>query len=115
MAFDEIRDTLGTIRAICQTQPVTIDTHDLGLDIAEQFGFSLYDSMIVSAALQSGCTILYSEEMQHGQEINAQIIIINPFLNECRQEGIQGSHIDLLICTVAGNYPDLPIQFSSDH
>ena len=97
MAFDEIRDTLGTIRAICQTQPVTIDTHDLGLDIAEQFGFSLYDSMIVSAALQSGCTILYSEDMQHGQEINAQLIIINPFLNECRQEGIQGSHIDLLI------------------
>jgi predicted nucleic acid-binding protein len=80
MPYDEIRDTLGTVRAICQTLPVTIDTHDLGLDIAERFVFSLYDSMIVSAALQSGCAILYSEDMQHRQEINAQLVIINPFL-----------------------------------
>jgi len=81
MSYDEIRDTLGTVRAICQTQPVTLDTHDQGLDIAERFGFPLYDSMIVSAALQSGCTILYSEDMQHGQEINDQLVITNPFLD----------------------------------
>ena len=82
MAFDEIRDTLDTVRAICQTQPLTIETHDLGLDIAERFGFSLYDSMIVSAALQSGCTILYSEDMQHEQIIENRLLIQNPFLNE---------------------------------
>lgn len=79
MTYTEIREILATVRAICQTQPVTIDTHDLGLDIAERFGFSLYDSLIVSAALQSGCNILYSEDMQHGQEIDAQLVITNPF------------------------------------
>ncbi len=79
MTYVEIREILATVRAICQTQPVTIDTHDLGLDIAERFGFSLYDSLIVSAALQSGCNILYSEDMLHGQEINAQLVITNPF------------------------------------
>jgi predicted nucleic acid-binding protein len=81
MSYAEIRDALGTVRAVCKTQAVTIDTHELGLDIAERFGFSLYDSMIVSSALQSGCTILYSEDMQHGQEINAQLVITNPFLS----------------------------------
>ena len=60
---------------------VTVDTHELGLDIAERFGFSLYDSMIVSSALQFGCTILYSEDMQHGQEIDGQLVITNPFLD----------------------------------
>jgi predicted nucleic acid-binding protein len=80
MSYAEIRDTLGTIRAVCQTLAVTLDTHELGLDIAERFGFSLYDSMIVSSALQFGCTILYSEDMQHGQEIDAQLVVINPFL-----------------------------------
>jgi predicted nucleic acid-binding protein len=80
MTYAEIRETLAIIRTICQIQPVTIETHDLGLDIAEQFGFSLYDSLIVSAALQSGCNTLYSEDMQHGQEINAQLVITNPFL-----------------------------------
>ena len=84
MAYHEIREILNSIRAICQVQPVTIETHDLGLNIVERIGFSLYDSMIVSAALQSGCSILYSEDMQHGQEINAQLIITNPFLVEGR-------------------------------
>lgn len=81
MTYAEIRDALSIVKAVCQTQPVTINTHELGLDIAERFGFSLYDSMIVSAALQSGCTILYSEDMQHGQVIDAQLVITNPFLD----------------------------------
>jgi predicted nucleic acid-binding protein len=81
MSYTEIRDALEIVRAVCKTQAVTIDTHELGLDIAERFGFSLYDSMLVSSALQSGCTILYSEDMQHGQEINAQLVITNPFLS----------------------------------
>jgi predicted nucleic acid-binding protein len=80
MTYAEIRDALLIVKAVCQAQPLTINTHELGLDIAEQFGFSLYDSMIVSAALQSGCTILYSEDMQHGQIINSQLVITNPFL-----------------------------------
>jgi predicted nucleic acid-binding protein len=50
MTYAEIRDALLTVRAVCQPQPVTVDTHELGLDIAERFGFSLYDSMIVSSA-----------------------------------------------------------------
>ena len=81
MSYAEIRDTLLTVRTLCQTQPVTLDTHELGLDIAERYGFSLYDSMIVSAALQSGCTILYSEDMQQGQIIEGQLTINNPFLS----------------------------------
>ena len=81
MSYAEIRDTLLTVRALCQIQPVTIDTHELGLDIAERYGFSLYDSMIVSAALQSSCTILYSEDMQQGQIIEGQLTISNPFIS----------------------------------
>lgn len=79
MTYAEIRDTLQIVRAVCKTEPITIDTHELGLEIAERFGFSLYGSMIVSSALQSGCNLLYSEDMQHCQEINAQLVIINPF------------------------------------
>jgi predicted nucleic acid-binding protein len=81
LSYSDIRETLQTIRAVCITQPLIIDIHELGLDIAERYGFSLYDSMIVSAALQSGCAVLYSEDMQQGQEIEAQIVITNPFLD----------------------------------
>lgn len=81
MPYPEIHETLQTIRVLCIIQPLTIETHELGLDIAERYGISLYDSMIVSAALQSECTVLYSEDMQHGQEIEAQMVITNPFLD----------------------------------
>jgi len=37
--------------------------------------------MIVSSALQSGCDILYSEDMQHDQEIDGQLEVVNPFLD----------------------------------
>jgi predicted nucleic acid-binding protein len=81
MSYAEIRDVLATVRAVCQSQALTVDTHERGLDIAERFGFSLYDSMIVSSAVESGCTVLYSEDMQHGQEIGGQLVVINPFMD----------------------------------
>jgi predicted nucleic acid-binding protein len=77
----EIRDILGTVRSVCQVRPLTPETHELGLDICERFGFSLYDSMIVGSALEAGCAILYSEDMQSGRQINDQLVITNPFLS----------------------------------
>lgn len=49
------------------------------LDIHEQFKYSFYDSLIISAALESNCKFLYSEDMQHNQKIY-DLIIVNPFL-----------------------------------
>ena len=51
------------------------------LDLRERYGFSFYDSLIVAAALEAGCTRLYSEDMQHGQQIH-QLTIYNPFVDE---------------------------------
>jgi predicted nucleic acid-binding protein len=48
--------------------------------IAELYGFSFYDSLIISAALESGCNILYSEDMHNGQIIENKLTIVNPFI-----------------------------------
>ena len=48
------------------------------LDIHSRYQFSYYDSLIVAAALEAGCTRLYSEDMQHGQRIQ-NLTIENPF------------------------------------
>jgi predicted nucleic acid-binding protein len=50
------------------------------LKIKKDIGYSFYDSLIVAAAAQAGCNILYSEDMQHGQLV-AGLRILNPFLN----------------------------------
>ena len=40
--------------------------------------FSFWDSLIVEAALQSGCSLLLSEDMQDGRVIGS-LTIQNPF------------------------------------
>lgn len=48
--------------------------------VAERYGFSFYDSLIIAAALEIGCTILYSEDMNNSQIIFNSLTIVNPFL-----------------------------------
>ena len=60
-------------------EPLIVDGHERGTQIAERFDLSIYDALIVSAALLSGCTTLYSDDMQDGQVIERQLTIRNPF------------------------------------
>ena len=56
-----------------------IETQDRGRLVAERYGLSVYDAMIVAAALLGGCETLYSEDMQDGLVIDHQLSICNPF------------------------------------
>jgi predicted nucleic acid-binding protein len=78
MRVPEVREVLSTVRTLCSVAPLSVETHDLGLDLAERYGFSIYESMIVAAALLAKCRVLYSEDMQHGQRIDG-VTIRNPF------------------------------------
>ena len=79
MPLNEVREILDTIRAVCAVEPVTVETPDRGLAVIERYKFSLYDSMLVAAALIAGAKIIYSEALQHGQLIDNQLRITNPF------------------------------------
>ena len=79
MPMAEIWEILDTIRAVCSVEPLTIETHDRGLAVCERYRLSLYDSVLVAAALIAGATILYSEDLQHGQVIDNQLRVANPF------------------------------------
>ena len=49
-----------------------------GLDVQARHKLAFYDSLIVAGALEAGCRILYSEDMQHGRQI-AGLTIVDPF------------------------------------
>ena len=49
------------------------------LDLARRDQLSWYDSLIVAAAIQGECEILYSEDLQHGRRFG-DLVIQNPFL-----------------------------------
>lgn len=78
MTWPEIREILTTIQAVCEVVPVTVAIHQAGLAIAERYGLSFYDSLIVAAAAEAECRIVYSEDMQDGQVLQ-QVTIRNPF------------------------------------
>jgi len=78
MTIPEIREILSTIRSVCVVKSLDVETHDLGLELAERYGFSIYDGLIVAAAIRAGCAILYTEDLQQGQRIE-KLQIKNPF------------------------------------
>jgi predicted nucleic acid-binding protein len=49
------------------------------IDVSERWNYSFFDSLIIASALESQCTILYSEDMQNGQKIR-DMMIVNPFI-----------------------------------
>jgi predicted nucleic acid-binding protein len=49
-----------------------------GLDLARRDQLSWYDSLIVAAAIQGGCEVLYSEDLQHGRRFG-DLVVEDPF------------------------------------
>lgn len=77
----EVKEILDTVRAVCDVVPLTVEIHDRALAIVARYGFSLYDSMLIAAALIAGSKRLYSEDLQHGQVIERQLRVVNPFVS----------------------------------
>lgn len=79
MPLTEVREVLQSVTRACAVRPLTVVTHQRGLQVVERYGFSLYDLLIVAAALESGCRTLYTEDLQHGQRIEKTLVVRNPF------------------------------------
>lgn len=48
------------------------------LDVRSRYKYGFYDSLIIAAALEAGCKVLYTEDLQDGQVIDG-LCIVNPF------------------------------------
>ena len=80
MSWEEIRDALAAIRALCPAPvPLTSETHDRAILMATKYRFGFYDALIAAAALGADCTTLYSEDFQDGQVIEGRLTVRNPF------------------------------------
>jgi predicted nucleic acid-binding protein len=83
MSWTELSDALNDIRTLCPTiSPITLDTHAAGLQRAQRYGLSVFDGLVVAAALEAECATLWSEDMQHGLVIDERLTILNPFLDD---------------------------------
>ncbi|HEX9700007.1 MAG TPA: hypothetical protein VGD06_11160 [Acidobacteriota bacterium] len=57
---------------------LSVDDVVAAIDLHRLHGFSIWDALIVRAALISGCRVLYTEDMQDGRRIDG-LRIVNPF------------------------------------
>jgi len=78
--ISEIRKLITALESMCKVEIISLPTIHTALDIQGIYRFSLYDILIVATALGAECEILYSEDMQNGQEIEGRMRIINPFV-----------------------------------
>jgi predicted nucleic acid-binding protein len=58
---------------------LTLDLHAAARALAEDHRLSFYDALVVATAIEAGCNILYTEDMQHGRKFGS-LAIVNPFL-----------------------------------
>jgi predicted nucleic acid-binding protein len=75
----DTRGFLLSLSGLLTVHPVTIETHELGVALAERHTLSLYDALIAASALLAGCDRLWSEGMQDGMAIEKRLRIVNPF------------------------------------
>ncbi len=67
----------------CDLQVVSVSYEIIlnGLNFRRRYRLSHWDSTIVAAALEMGCGVLYSEDLNHGQVIEG-VTVVNPFVKE---------------------------------
>ncbi|HEU0216402.1 MAG TPA: PIN domain-containing protein [Stellaceae bacterium] len=78
-SWSRTNNLLAQFRGLLSVVPVTLNIHEVGIGLAERYGLSVYDGMIVAAALSSGCDTLWSEDMQDGLVIDRALTVVNPF------------------------------------
>ncbi|PYU44649.1 MAG: VapC toxin family PIN domain ribonuclease [Acidobacteria bacterium] len=80
MSWSDVSEALDAFRVLCPSPlPITIEIHEAALKIAEKHGYNIYDALVIAAALEAGCTTLYSENLHDGLTIDGQLTIRNPF------------------------------------
>ena len=79
LSYSQIRDAVQELSEGFPIVLVSVNTIEMALNLAERYQYSYFDSLILASALEAGCQILYSEDLQHGQRIENQLMIVNPF------------------------------------
>ena len=79
MATAEAQQYLATVFRPLVAVQSSVALYGEAVRTCEANRISWYDSLIVSAAIQSGCGVLYTEDLQNGQKFGS-LQVVNPFM-----------------------------------
>ena len=69
------RMVMGT----CEVLPMDIQDVERAFQLTERYRFVHWDALILAVALRYNCDVVYSENLQHSQEIAPHLTVVNPF------------------------------------
>jgi predicted nucleic acid-binding protein len=70
---------LAELASYLTVVPLAFSTTQSAVALSRRFGWSFYDSLIVAAAKEAQCSVVVSEDMQHGFSVDNRLRIENPF------------------------------------
>lgn len=79
LSYDAILSVMNELSGYFQITLVSPETIRQALILGERYQYSYFDNLMLASALEQGCNIIYSEDMQNKQQITGQLEIINPF------------------------------------
>jgi len=78
--WTKVQEAVDNILILCPNpRALDVATHLRALGLSKRFGFSIWDGLIVAAAIEAKCSTLLTEDLQHGQVVEG-VRIENPFL-----------------------------------
>ncbi|WP_028488329.1 PIN domain-containing protein [Thiothrix lacustris] len=78
--FGEVEAVLQDIQADVDIVPLTAEMTRQAVALSKRYLLSFYDSLILAAASEYGCSAVLSEDLQHGFKLETGLVVINPFL-----------------------------------
>ena len=88
LPHDEARQD---VRDLLSWRPIAIDEQVVAgaWMVEDRYGFSFWDALVVAAAQVTGCDVLLTEDLSHGQRLDG-LAVVNPFLTEPSEvEGVR--------------------------
>lgn len=79
LSSNDIENTILELDTFLKIVAFDITTQVKAVRIKEKYKLQYYDTLIIATALENGCTVLMSEDMQHHQVIENVLTIVNPF------------------------------------
>ena len=80
LAHDGLVAVLSGFVAAFEVIQIRHETLNHGLLLRRRYGYAWWDSLVLASALEAKCSVLYTEDLQHGQVIESSLRIVNPFV-----------------------------------
>jgi predicted nucleic acid-binding protein len=78
LSVDDASQAANDFMRALSFAPVRESTINRALKLVKKYKFAYWDSLIAASALETGCSVLFTEDMQDGQVINNRLRIVNP-------------------------------------